>query len=104
MRDDRWQTERVSPGPDKVIGRRLARRIGRMRIIARRLGEEIAFAERAEHLVGRHMQETEAFPLRPFQFLLIRARCLKQRVRAYDIGLHEDGRRRDRTIDVALGR
>ena len=57
--DQRRQAVGVEVGAHQVIGRRLARRVRRVRRVRRLLAEQPVGAERAVHLVGRHVQKPE---------------------------------------------
>ena len=91
------------PGPHEMVGCRLARRVGRARIVARRLGEAPVRTEAAEDLVGAHMQEAEGLALGSAQAQQVVARRLEQNEGALDIGPDEIGRPVDRPVDMAFG-
>ncbi len=86
-----------------MVGRGFRGRIGRIRAVGRRLGEEAFFAKRAEHLVGRNVMEAERVLPRRRQGAPEAERRLQQRVGADDIGLNEFARPVDRAVDVAFG-
>ena len=87
-----------------MVARRLRRRIGRGRVVGRRLREQALRPERAVDLVGGDVQETKRRLRLGFEPRPVRARRFEQREGADDVGLHEVARARDRPVDVALGR
>ena len=102
--DHDGQAVGVAPGPRQVVGRRLGGRIGRARVVGRGLVERAGLAERAEHLVGRDVEEAEAFAARRVQACPVRPRRLQQDEGAGDVGVDEGRGAGDRAVDVALGR
>ncbi|CAM5367949.1 hypothetical protein RLIN73S_00790 [Rhodanobacter lindaniclasticus] len=60
-------------------------------------------AQRAVHLVGRHVQEAEAFAGGAFEAAPVVARAFEQAQGADHVGLHELGRAVDRAVDVRFG-
>ena len=94
----------VMPGADQVVARRLARRIGAVRLVGVGLAERrIVPAEAAVDLVGRDVKEAERLLLVRGQLRPVRARRLEQREGALDVGADELGRAVDAAVDVALG-
>jgi hypothetical protein len=91
------------PRPHEVIGRCLARGIGRVRRIGRAFGEQALRPERAVDFVGRHVQQTEAGAARRGEASPIAQRLLQQDEGTDDVGLDEFARTVDRTIDMAFG-
>ena len=95
----------VEPGAHQVVRRRLARRIGAARIVARGLVERrITGVKRAEHLVGGYVMEAEHRSPLGAEPSVVLPRCFQQRERADDVGLDERGRPVDRAIDMAFRR
>lgn len=89
--------------PDEVIRGRLGRRVGGARRVRRELGECARRAQRAEDLVGRHLEEAERARVRGIQLAPVRERRPKERERTDDVGLHEFRRLIDRPVHVRLG-
>ena len=104
MADQDRQAEGAAPGPGEVVRGRLARRVGRVRPVRRRLGEDSRGPERSVDLVGRYVQEAEGLPRRRRQAPPVFGGRLEQRHRALDVGGHEVHGAVDRTVDVGLGR
>src|SRR3569833_1320481 len=77
------------PGTHQVVGRGLARRIRRVRLIRRLFREITVRAERTVHLVGGDVMDAEGVFLRAREGVPIFARRLQYRVGADDVGLDE---------------
>jgi hypothetical protein len=103
VREDQRQPIRVVPRAGEVVRAGLGRRIGRARAIRARLGEGAFTAERAEHLIGRYVQETELACLRRVELVQILLRDHQQCRRANQVGRDEIGWSVDRAIDMRLG-
>ncbi len=100
---NRRQAVGVMPGAHQVIGRGLAGGIGRVGLVASRLGEQAGGVQAAIDLVGGDMVEAEAGLLPVAETIPVMARRLQQGVGADDVGLDELGRAVDGAVDVALG-
>ncbi len=92
------------PGRNQVIGCSLRRRIGRTRVVRRRLDEQAFSAERSVDLIGRDVQEAESLALGRRQREPIGPRRLQHREGPDDVGLNERVAARYRAVDVAFGR
>ena len=82
----------------------LACGIGRVRLVGTALGEKTLGPERAVDLVRRDVQEAKTILGFPIQSPPVLERRLQQHAGAQDVGLEEDLRCIDRTVDVAFGR
>ena len=92
------------PGADEMIRGGLARRIGRVRVVSRGLGEGPVRAETPKHLVGGDMQKTKSIGAGTRQPLKIIARGLQQLIGTEYIGGDEGGWFADGAVDMRLGR
>jgi hypothetical protein len=99
--DDDRQPIGLPPGADEVVRGRLGGRIGRARVVGRRLGEPPLGPQRAEHLVGRDVVQPE--PLGPPLAQPEGPRGLQEVEGADHVGLHEGRGAVDGAVHVALG-
>ena len=102
--DERRQPEGFPPGPNQMVGARLRRRIGRTRPIGGGLVEDAGRPERAEHLVGRDVQQPEGRALARIQAAEVTQRLLQQHEGPDHVGLDEGFRAVDRPVDMCLRR
>ena len=97
--DHRRQPECVVERANEVVARRLTCRVGRVGLVARRLGEGALSTQRTVNLIGRNVVEEVLRVVGPT--LLSH---LQQRQRTQHIGAREGKRIVNRAIDVALRR
>ena len=102
--DQHRQAIGIAPSPRQMIARRLARGVGRVRVVGGGFGEIAGCAERTVHLVGGNMHEPERRPRRRLQPLPIAERGLQQHPGAHHIGPDELQRPVNRTVHMALRR
>ena len=100
--DHHRQAEGPVPCSRKVVGGRLARRVGRVRPVRRGISERSLGAERAVDLVGRYVEEAEALPRRALQATPVVGRGLEQRHRPLHVGSDEIHGAVDRTVDMGF--
>src|ERR1700682_3928707 len=86
-----------------MIGRGLARRVGRAWIVSGGCRERPCGPERAVYFVGRDVKKSKFFTPFARQAFEIAARRFEQYVSAGDVGFDERGGARDRTIDMGFG-
>ncbi|MDR8799267.1 hypothetical protein FEP84_05680 [Burkholderia multivorans] len=105
VRRQRRQAVGVMVCANEMIGAGLGCRVGAVRRVRRRLGElRVRGGQRAEHFVGRDVQEAEGGLVRVVQAVPVLAGSFQQREGADHIGLHEIGRPVNRAIDMAFRR
>ena len=86
-----------------MVRARLGGRVGGIGPIGAVLAEQTLGAERAEHFVGRNMEEAEGLARFALQLAPIGERLRQKDEGAHHIGLDERGGAVDRAIDVAFG-
>ena len=101
--DHHRQAIGMEPGLGQMIGCGLRSRIGRARIIGRRLVEKARVAQTAIDLIGRDMQIAEAILLCPLKPAPIDQRRLQHDKGAHHIGEDEGIGPIDRPVDMAFG-
>ena len=96
-----WQTIGVVVGTHQVVGRRLARRVGTVRLVAVGFTEcgRILFQRAIDFICG-DMQETEGLPLRIRKSGVIGADSFEQAEGADNVGLDEIFRPVDGAVDM----
>ena len=103
VRYDRRQSVGMVPGADEMVAGRLAGRVGRTRIVGRRLGEKPVRPERAIDLVGRDWWKRKRSLASPFSVPTNRRGPLRAACGCRHVCRMNSAETGNRTIDVALG-
>ncbi len=101
--DDHRQAVGAVPRPRQMVGGSLAGGVGRIRVVARALGEAPLHAKGTIDLVGGDVDEPERRLRLSGEGTPMGQRRIEHGVGAHHVGLHEGARTVDGAVDVTLG-